>query len=85
MSAFDSVKPLNSWIRCAFDYVCPLFSLKSISYFLDSKYFQVFLMILYIFPEAGLVLFMSLYQWVGIAEITIIDVYVIVILENQGV
>ena len=25
----------------------------------------VFLMILYIFPEAGLVLFMSLYQWVS--------------------
>ena len=67
-SAFDSVKPPNSWIRCAFDYVCYLFSLKSISYFLDSKYFQVFLMILYIFPEAGLVLFMSLYQWVGITH-----------------
>lgn len=32
-------------------------------------------MILYIFPEAGLVLFMSLYQWVGIAEITILDVF----------
>ena len=34
-------------------------------------------MILYIFPEAGLVLFMSLYQWVGIAKITILDVYIL--------
>ena len=34
-------------------------------------------MILYIFPEAGLVLFMSLYQWVGIAEITMLDVYIL--------